>query len=448
MQWLNLALAALATAAGFFAAGHALIYKRRPQAALGWIAVSLMLPFAGALLYYLFGINRVQARARYLRGAKRSKACVGAENEPDWSHGNDVTALHCGEAAYPAMLDAIRGAKEYVYLATYIFGASGVGGEFIEALSGAARRGVDVRVLIDGVGALYTWPRAGPALRRRGVRAAAFLPPRLIPPTLSINLRNHRKILVVDGAIGFTGGMNIAARHLVADAGRRHRVVDLHFRLVGPVVARLEKVFAADWMFVTSESLPERERAQDAAGSAACRVVASGPDDTRDPLLSLLLRSIASARRRVAIMTPYFLPSAELIGVLQAAALRGLAVDVVLPGKNNLPYVHWASRHMLWQLLAPGVRIYYQPPPFVHTKLLLVDDRHAVIGSWNVDPRSLRLNFELAVEIRDRTLVASLGDHFEAARSRSTPVTLDDVDGRSLPVRLRDGAAWLLSPYL
>lgn len=447
MEWLNLALAALATAVGLLAAGHALIYKRRPQAALGWIAVSLMVPFVGALLYYLFGINRVQARARHLRGGTRTSTRAPVETEPEWSHGNDVTALHCGEAAYPAMLDAIRNANRHVYLATYIFGTDGVGGELIDALADAARRGVDVRVLIDGVGELYTWPRAGPALRKRGVRVATFLPPRLIPPTLSINLRNHRKILVADGEVGFTGGMNIASRHLVADPARRHRVVDLHFRLVGPVVAELEKVFAADWMFATRESLPEHEPAP-AAGTASCRVVADGPDDTTDRLLCLLLRSIASAQRRVAIMTPYFLPSPELIGVLQAAALRGLAVDVVLPGENNLPYVHWASRHMLWQLLAPGVRVYYQPPPFVHTKLLLVDDRHAVIGSWNIDPRSLRLNFELAVEIRDRTLVASLGDHFEAARSRSTPVTLDDVDGRSLPVRLRDGAAWLLSPYL
>ncbi|MFO7287923.1 MAG: phospholipase D-like domain-containing protein [Gammaproteobacteria bacterium] len=448
MQWLNIALAVLVTAAGLAAAVHALLYKRRPQAALGWIAVCLMLPILGALLYYLFGINRVQARARVLRGGTSAKTPVPADNKAGWTHGNDVTALHCGEEAYPAMLEAIRGAEKYVYLSTYIFGTGGVGGEFIDALADAARRGVDVRVLIDGVGELYTWPLAGRALRRRGVRVATFLPPRLVPPTVSINLRNHRKILVVDGEIGFTGGMNIADRHLVADATRRQRVVDVHFRLVGPIVARLEEIFAADWLFTTREKLPIHEPARRIAGAASCRVIADGPDEPRDILLGLLLRSIASAQRRVAIMTPYFLPSPELIGVFHAAALRGIEVDVVLPAKNNLPYVHWASRHMLWQLLVADVRIHYQPAPFVHTKLLLVDDATAVIGSWNIDPRSLRLNFELAVEIHDRVLVAHLGEHFDAALRRSTTVTLADVDGRSLPERLRDGAAWLLSPYL
>src|SRR5690606_11945627 len=345
MQWLNIALAVLATVAGFVAAGHALLYKRRPQAALGWIAVCLMLPIVGALLYYLFGINRVQARARLLRAGTSAKP---PDNRSDWTHGNDVTALHCGEEAYPAMLEAIRGAEKYVYLSTYIFGSGGIGAEFIDALADAARRGVEVRVLIDGIGELYTWPLAGPALRRRGVRVATFLPPTLIPPAVSINLRNHRKILVVDGDVGFTGGMNIAERHLVADAARRHRVVDVHFRLIGPVVARLEEIFAADWLFATREKLPSRESTRRIAGAASCRVIADGPDEPRDILLGLLLRAIASAQRRVAIMTPYFLPSPELIGVLHAAALRGIEVDVVLPAKNNLPYVHWASRHMLW----------------------------------------------------------------------------------------------------
>lgn len=449
MHWVEYALAAIATAAGLTAAAHALLYKRRPQAALGWIAVSLMIPFVGALLYYLFGINRVEARARLLRGATREKAPVAGGIFP-WVHGNDITALHNGEAAYPAMLEAIRGARYYVHLSTYIFGAKEAGGEFVAALGEAAERGVEVRVLIDGIGELYTWPRAGALLRKRNVRVAKFLPPRLLPPSLSINLRNHRKILVVDGTAAFTGGMNIAARHLVADSSRRHRVVDLHFRLAGPVAAKLDAVFSADWRFATGETIALRAPRADAGGrgSAACRVVPDGPDENRDPLSALLLKTIASAQRRVAIMTPYFLPSPELSGVLQAAALRGIAVEIVLPAKSNLPYVHWATRHMLWQLLTTDVRVFYQPGPFVHTKLLLADDERAVIGSWNIDPRSLRLNFELAVEISDASVAANLSEHFDAALRRSSAVTLADVDGRALPERFRDGAAWLLSPYL
>src|SRR5690606_26482893 len=206
----------------------------------------------------------------------------------------------------------------------------GVGGELIAALADAARRGLQVRVLLDGIGELYTWPRAGSLLREQGVTFARFLPPRIMPPSLRINLRNHRKMLVVDGEVGFTGGMNIDVRHLVADPERKRPVVDLHFELEGPIVPLLEAVFAADWLFAAREALPLPSRAT-RRGDARCRVVADGPDDNRDRLVALLLEAIASARRRVAIMTPYFLPPPELVGVMQAAALRGIDVAVVLP---------------------------------------------------------------------------------------------------------------------
>lgn len=444
---LGAALTIIATALGMAAAAHALVNKRRPQAALGWIAISLMVPFVGAVLYYLFGINRVESRARLLRAARPAQARLDPAQPFPLVGGNRVDALHNGEEAYPAMLDAIRAARERIWLSTYIFGTADIGGVLIDALAGAAARGVEVRVLIDGVGELYSWPRAGPRLSRLGVRLARFLPPRIVPPAVRMNLRNHRKILVVDGATAFTGGMNLDARHLAADPKRTRRVVDLHFRMLGPVVGDLEAVFAADWQFATGEQLSAPARAV-SCGTALCRVVPDGPDENRDPLSALLLESIASARRRVALLTPYFVPPPELIGVLQAAALRGIDVAVVLPAENNLPYVHWATRHMLWQLLLFGVRIYYQPGPFVHSKLLLVDDDRMILGSWNVDPRSLRLNFELAVDVRDPPLAGELAEHFETCRARSDEVTLRQVDGRPLIQRLRDGTAWLFSPYM
>jgi len=447
VQPLSAVLTVVATTLGLLAALHALLNKRRPQAALGWIAVSLTLPFIGALLYYLFGINRVESRARLLRGTAVSKAPLAPEAEFPLVAGNRVDALYNGEQAYPAMLAAIRGAEESVWLSTYIFGTRGAGGEFIETLADARRRGVDVRVLLDGIGELYTWPRAGPLLQRSGIWVARFLPPRLLPPALRINLRNHRKILVVDRTVAFTGGMNIDERHVVVSGAGKRPVIDVHFKLTGPVVALLEATLAADWRFATGEPLPLGAPAKP-TGEALCRVVADGPDENRDPLVALLFEAVSSARRRVAIMTPYFLPPPELIGVMQATALRGIEIAVILPAASNLPYVHWATRHMLWELLLFGVRIYYQPGPFVHTKLLVVDDVRAVVGSWNLDPRSLRLNFELAVEIRDARLVAELGAHFDECRARSAPVTLQDVDGRPVLERVRDGAAWLFTPYL
>ena len=269
---------------------------------------------------------------------------------------------------------------------------------------------------------------------------------RLWPPSVSINLRNHRKSLVVDGREAFTGGINVRDRYL-AEHGEA-RIVDLHFRLVGPVVVQIETVFLRDWHFATGDDLTAPRQMPRPAGPALCRAVADGPDGGLDRLTTLYTGAMASARQRIAIMTPYFVPPRELIAPLQAAAMSGVDVSVILPQRNNLPYVHRATRHMLWELLQRGVHVYYQPPPFVHSRLFYVDDYYAQIGSANFDARSLRLNFELNVEVYDRETVTNLAAHFEAVRARSSAITLAEVDGRPLPTKALDGAAWLFSPYL
>ncbi len=464
--WIGTALAALGFVLGFAAAMHALLYKRLPQSAFGWIAVCMMLPLGGALLYYLFGINRVERRARELRagGMRHAAPAPLAAAAPDalvtlaalgervsrlpLLGGNRVTVLHNGEQTFPAMLEAIGNARERVFLSSYIFDSGRTGRAFADALGAAAARGVAVRVLLDGVGELYSFPPARALLRDAGVRIARFMPPRLMPPSLHVNLRNHRKILVVDGRTAFTGGINIGDRHLAADESNPRRVVDMHFRFEGPVAGQIEAVFLDDWGFVTGESLDVPPAPPEAHGEALCRAVADGPDGDLDKLRALFVGAIGFARRRVTLMTPYFLPPRELIGIMQAAALRGIEVAVILPERNNLPYIHRATRHMLWEILQRGVRVYYQPPPFVHSKLLLVDDEYAMVGSANLDQRSLRLNFELNVEVFDAALVAELARHCDTVRERSREVTLADVDGRRLVTRVIDGAAWLFSPYL
>jgi cardiolipin synthase len=461
---LALAFAAVAGGLGVLASGHALLNKRRPRSAFGWIAVCLMFPLAGAALYFLFGINRTRRRARRLRvqpfhagtadfvaSAPDALAPLAALGEAlSGQHllgGNTVEVLHSGEQAYPAMLTAIDGAHRRVYLSTYIFDTDDTGRSFAGALGRAVERGVDVRVLLDGVGELYSFPRARRMLRKRGVEVRRFLPPRLLPPSFMLNLRNHRKILVVDDYVAFTGGMNVSDRHLANRSDNPRRVIDLHFQLRGPVLASLVAIFHYDWTFGGGrEPPPSTEVAP--VGTARCRAIADGPDEELDRLLLLLVGAVGLARRRVAIMTPYFIPPRELLGALQAAALRGVDVDILLPGRNNLFFMHRATRHLLWELLQRGVRVHLQPGPFVHSKLLLVDDDYVQVGSANLDPRSLRLNFELTVEVYDRELVAHLSEHFAAVRARSVEVSLTGVDTRPLPTRLLDGVAWLFSPYL
>jgi len=479
LAMLNAAVLALIPVLAFASAGHALLYKRDSRSAFAWIAVCVMFPLAGPMLYFLFGINRVRTRAQELSRKSPFRLGVAFERgdfgqagvainpidlpEP-WRpfarvsdalvpralvQGNHVEPLYNGEGAFPPMLAAIDAAERQILLSTYIFESNRTGRQFIAALTRASRRGVDVHVLLDGLGELYSWPRAGRLLTRAGVDCARFMRPRLLPPSLHINLRNHRKILVVDGEEAFVGGMNIGDRHLV-EGHESHGVADVHFHLQGPVVTQIQMIFAEDWRFTTGRMIEPAGSGPVVAepGRAICRACSDGPNEDLDKLSMLLIGAVSIARERIVVMTPYFIPTAALVSALQTAALRGVRVTILLPERSNLRFVDWASHNMLWELLQHGVEIRYQPSPFNHSKLFFVDDHYALIGSANIDPRSLRLNFELSVEVFDADLVGELSAYCRRAVVNSRRVTLDEVDGRSLPVRVRDAVCWLFSPYL
>jgi cardiolipin synthase len=281
------------------------------------------------------------------------------------------------------------------------------------------------------------------------VPVARFLPtlaPRWFP---YLNLRNHRKILVVDGRVGFTGGMNILEDYLLGVKPRRPKL-DLHFRVRGPAVAGLWQVFAEDWALTTGEDLSGDAWTPPIAGAGGvlARVVVDGPDDDRDPLLKVLLGALACARSCVAIATPYFLPDARLVSALETAALRGVQVDILLPSRNNHLLVQWASSAAVREVLEGKCRVWASPPPFDHTKLMIVDRAWCFIGSANWDARSLRLNFELNLECYSTELATRLDGLFRERLGGSVPVTVGQFDRRGLASRLRDGAARLLSPYL
>jgi cardiolipin synthase len=468
----------LMTIFGIVTACHAMITKRDPKGAFGWIVVCLVFPFIGPFFYYVFGINRVQRRAKKLyyapplsvyketlEGQEKLISPVASVAMPatfipqarisdrvarrQICPGNRVMLLHNGEDAYPAMLAAIDGAQKTVFLTTYIFEVDKTGGAFIAALERAHRRGVTVRILIDGVGEMRWGGLASRSLLQKGLPVARFIPPTLIPPTLYINLRNHRKILVIDGEKSFTGGMNIGDQHLVGvESPPGRQTTDIHFLLQGPVSRQIEQVFMEDWLFTTGEVLLSLPEAPAEAGDSFCRVISDGPDEQMGKLYMILSGVISSARHSIRIMTPYFLPPRGILTALQTAIVRGVKVEVILPEKNDVRFVHWATRNMLWELLEYDADIYYQPAPFAHTKLILVDDHYVQVGSANIDSRSLRLNFELNVEIFDQTLAKTLKNYFEKLRGRCRKITLQELDGRPLPQRLQDAFAWLFSSYL
>ena len=304
-------------------------------------------------------------------------------------------------------------------------------------------------MLIDGVGARYSRPSIVGVLAKRGVTVARFMPT-LKPWSAPFwNLRNHRKILVVDGLVGFTGGMNIRGGNVLSTRPD-HPIQDLHFRFDGPVAQHLADAFAEDWAFTTRETLlgPPWQRDVPPAGPVAARGIPDGPDADFETIHQVILGAIACARSSVRIMTPYFVPDASLITGLTVAATRGVSVQVVLPAKNNLPYVHWATQALLWQVVKRDVQVFFAPPPFDHSKLMTVDQAWAFVGSANWDARSLRLNFEFNVECYDPALTAILNQLFDERRDASRAVTAEEMDGRSLPVRLRDGLTRLAAPYL
>lgn len=365
---LQFLMLALHTVIALTTAAHALLHKRDSRSAWGWIATCWLFPLAGALLYYLFGINRLRDRARQLLGAPKPGAGVdepnprllsvvgvdpvelrelvrigGAVTSLPLSFGNRVEILHNGDQAYPAMLQAIAGAQRTIYLCTYIFEAGAIGKRFVQALADAHARGVQVRVLVDGMSEVFFASPARRQLVAKGVPAARFLPPRLFPPMLHVNLRNHRKLLLVDSHIGFTGGMNIRDYHIVVPLTARS-TADLHFRVTGPVIEQLQDSFLVDWHLAAGEMLP-RFASCAVMGDAVCRVITNGPNEDSDKLVMALIGALANAHHRVLIMTPYFIPSLALVAALQSAALRGVQVHIMLPTRSNLHYVDWLRRN-------------------------------------------------------------------------------------------------------
>jgi cardiolipin synthase A/B len=461
-----------------FVSAHIVLTKDDVRAAIGWTGLVWLTPVVGSALYGLFGINRIRRQAGMLRrgrpladsraaelaATQESTALVPTDAPPSLrgiatvvgratglplTPTNSVEVLVNGDQAYPAMIAAIDGAERSVGLATYIFDRGQAGDRFVEALGRAVARGVEVRVLIDGVGARYSRPPVFRALRARRVRTAAFLPPKIPFFQPYSQLRNHRKLLVVDGRLGFCGGMNIRDACLLA-LRLPSATQDVHFRLRGPVVQQLGHTFAFDWTFTTGERLDAGiwRSEPEPAGDVVARGLPEGPDEDFETLMLVLLGALSQARRSIRLATPYFLPDLPLVDALRIAALRGVRVEIVLPERGNLRMVEWAAMAQLGQIVKWGCHVYLSRPPFDHSKILVVDGSWSLVGSANWDPRSLRLNFEYDVECYSTQLAARLEALLDEKIASGRRVTLAELEGRPLALRLRDGVARLAQPYL
>ncbi|CAI3923233.1 Phosphatidylserine/phosphatidylglycerophosphate/cardiolipin synthase (Cls) (PDB:1BYR) [Commensalibacter communis] len=446
---------------------HVLRHVRDTRAAIGWIGFSLIMPIIGFILYVMFGVNRVVRRAQklvnnrpwhnkllnnmtryYIKGHfyPLAKVVEGFTQRP-LLMGNDVEPLFNGDQAYPVMLESIHSAKVCVFLSSYILRSDETGKIFADALIAAQQRGVIVRVLVDGIGSGYFYCPIAKYLEKNGVRIDRFMHSFLPWKMPFINLRTHKKILVVDGKIGFLGGLNIAGENILANHPK-NPVSDTHFKITGTIVHELTEAFLQDWFFITAEDLNKKSfyPPVETKGNMICRIITAGPDTDMEKIKYTMMQAISLARESIRIMTPYFLPDDRFLSLLCLAAVRGVNVEIVIPEQSNQILVDWARNINNILPLQFGCKIWLVKAPFNHSKLMVIDRIWSFVGSSNVDMRSLRLNFEINMEIYHKEFAQQIDDFIGSHRHRL--LTLEELKNRSSLAKFRDSTTRLLLPYL
>lgn len=450
--------------------------RGRPQGALAWILVLMTMPYAGMLCWWLIGRRHLdRPRRRHRAAAARIASGLSARalgpgpatvapllplaTIPSELNDGVFPALPCNELdvlidaseAYPALEEAIRGARHHVHLLFYIWEADGTGTRFRDLLIERAKAGVEVRLLYDAVGSPDLDEAFLAPLRAVGGLAAPFLPVR-IGRRMTLNFRNHRKIVVIDGSVAYTGGINIGDEYT-------RDWHDLGLLMAGPVVAQLQEVFADDWLFSTGEDLARRPYFGDALSPVASRpgaedpagvamVLASGPDTPHNLTHDAIFLAITEAKRRIWLVTPYFIPSPTLLVALRTAVYRGVDVRLMLPARSDVPVARLAARSYYPEVLASGVRVFEYGASVLHAKMLLFDEDRVLLGSANLDTRSFRLNFEAGVLVASPPVNAAMAELFERDLAQSHEVTPAELEGRPWREAVIESAAHLLSPLL
>ena len=446
-----------------------LTVKREPMTAVAWCLLVILIPLFGVLLFFFFGyqslhrpLRRKKLRAQAFRAKQPREPHIPAQEHEELAllarqlgagqlvGGNAITLFHTGAPAFDAMLAAIRTAKQHIHMQFFITRADASGRLFMETLAERARAGVEVRFLYDAVGSWSLHSSVLRLLTQAGGQAQPFLPlPNPLRRRLRINLRNHRKILLIDGQIAFTGGLNIGDEYLgyspFFGAWR-----DTHLRLAGPAVRDLQRVFAEDWDFATNELLEREDFFPPLAseGNAFVQVAWSGPDQELKPIREVYFAAIMRARTRLWLTTPYFVPDASLLDALCLAARTGRDVRIICPFRPDKWVPHFASRYCWAQLLAAGVKIYQYTAGFMHAKTLLMDEAWCSVGTVNFDNRSFNLNFEVTCLIEDRDIAQQLEQALLVDMSQSIRVRAKTFAHRPFISKIAENACRLLSPIL
>ena len=452
--------------------GHIICRKDDVKSSFGWIGLVWLTPLIGSIIYVIFGINRIRRKALSLRNKGPDIFTVTGKTEEEiqkeiprpflqllrlgykvhpqrFALGNYAKAYVNGDEAYPEMCRLIAGAKKEVLMQSYIFNNDRAGKMFINAFKQAVRNGAKVKVLVDGVGLNYSKPTIAAALKRlKGVEFGVFLPSKSPVSLPFVNLRNHRKILIVDGKEAVFGGMNVAEGNLL-QTNPKEPIADITFYVRGPVVDQMSRVFEEDWIFSGKKHfIPASFHAEGPLpGNMPARIIPDGPDADYGKIEQMMLGALSCAQKTVQIVTPYFLPENEMLTSLELAAMRGINVEIILPSKSNIFGMDGAMRANFVRLLKKGVKIYRTRPPFDHSKIMVVDGAWLFVGSANWDVRSFKLNFECNMECMDKQLAREVNQIIAHKKATAVSEKWDKNAKPSLWRTLADNTLRLLTPY-
>ncbi len=455
---------------------HLLLYKREPSSTIAWLLFTTSFPIIGPAIFFVFGPQRLERqaikRSRELEKSTFPTPTETPSSDPapiiSWLSSEDAQVLHLARRisqygvtagnhvhllpdphqALLAMKAAIAEARRFIHLEYYIIESDEVTRSLFEDLLAASHRGIEVRILYDSLGSLFLKRIYFRRLIQAGAKIAGFLPVSLLPQRINLNFRNHRKILIVDGKVAFTGGTNIGKKYLGLRTDSQW--LDYTTRIQGAVCRQLEDVFAKDWHFTTQEDLFDAKYypAVEKAGDSIVQVLESGPDSTFLALHQALFFAINSAKHDILLTTPYFIPDPALITTLTVAALKGINVKLLLPAKSDSRFVQYASRSFYDDLLQAGVQIYEYQPRVLHAKIVVIDKKWTILGSANMDIRSFRLNFELNLLVYGAEVANQAVQQVETDLGDSLRVDLAQFVRRPLTQQVLENACRLMSPIL
>ena len=469
--WLNILFAILLV---FFE-------RRNPTSTWLWVMVLTFLPGIGFILYLFIGQDLSKKRLFKIKEEEdycfkdlvinQEEQIINDEykyRDPNYIKYEDLIKMHLissesfftqdnnisiyfnGNEKFDALIEAIKNAKEYIHLQYYIFKSDGLGGKLIEALCEKAKEGIEVKLLIDGMGGRKLSRKHIHKLKACGGEVGIFFPPFVPLISLRINYRNHRKICIVDGKEAFIGGFNVGDEY-IGLSKKFGFWRDTHLKIKGSAISSLQWRFFLDWRFATGKEITKCQTylaAEDDLGNTGVQIVSSGPDSKWPSIKDGYLKMISNAREKIYIETPYFIPDDSIFEALKLAGLSGLDVRIMIPCKPDHPFVYWASMSYIGELLQAGVRFYTYERGFLHSKVVLMDDFVSSVGTANLDIRSFKLNFEVNAFLYDESINLNLTDKFIDDLQYCKEITLKEYRNRSNIVKIKESFSRLLSPIL